>query len=109
VLKLKVETRIRNSYLYQEGDLAKYVYLVKSGEFVVSKKLVWTGGRDNRCEAVSNYKNDLHGNSRRIQAKGQKEIPSTMETFKNPARSKQLNNEMFIKNSNCESKSVEIE
>jgi CRP-like cAMP-binding protein len=61
VHKLRVETRIRNSYLYQEGEQAKNVYLVKEGQFLVSKKLVWTGGKDNKCEAVSTYKNEKHG------------------------------------------------
>jgi len=110
VLKLKLETRIRNGYLYHEGDPAKYVYLVKEGQFIVSKKLVWTGGKDNKCEAVSAYKNG--GNNaqiQRIESKGMKEIPNTIETLKNPARSKRLNNQMFIKNTNCESKGVDIE
>jgi len=44
--KLKEETRIRFSYLYREGELADKVYLIVKGQFLVSKKLVYCGGKD---------------------------------------------------------------
>lgn len=37
--KFKPIEKIRFAYLYREGDPAEYVYLVKSGEFKITKKL----------------------------------------------------------------------
>ena len=34
--KFKPASRIRFSYLFSQGDPANYVYIVKSGEFIVS-------------------------------------------------------------------------
>jgi CRP-like cAMP-binding protein len=31
--------KIRNAYLFQEGDEAKYVYVIREGDFYISKKI----------------------------------------------------------------------
>ena len=56
VNKFKAETRIRFSYLYREGEPADKVYLIKEGTFLVTKKLVYLGGKD-PVQAVSHLKN----------------------------------------------------
>jgi CRP-like cAMP-binding protein len=53
--KLKPETKIRFQYLYKEGEPADKVYLVKEGQFLVTKKLVYLGGKE-PVAAVSHLK-----------------------------------------------------
>jgi CRP-like cAMP-binding protein len=38
--KLRIETRIRGAYLFKEGMPADKVYLIKEGDFQVTKKVI---------------------------------------------------------------------
>jgi CRP-like cAMP-binding protein len=59
---------IKNQVLYREGDPAEYVYIIKSGQFEVTKMLVH---KNVGLSAISN-----NGN----------EKDSTKEIFKNPLK-----------------------
>lgn len=52
---LKEETIIRGCHLYIEGEPCTKVFLVKKGQFKVTKKLVEVG--DGKFEAVSHHRN----------------------------------------------------
>jgi CRP-like cAMP-binding protein len=43
---------IRDSYLYKEGDIADYVYIVKSGEFQATKRIIHTKAKEERIEDI---------------------------------------------------------
>jgi len=41
---------IKNAYLYREGDSTDNVYIVKRGEFQVTKRIIHTGPREEKIE-----------------------------------------------------------
>jgi CRP-like cAMP-binding protein len=49
---LQEETRIRGGYLFIEGEPTDKVYYVNRGKFLVTKKLVHVGGKE-QVKAVS--------------------------------------------------------
>lgn len=43
---------IKGCLLYKEGDSADFVYIVKGGEFQVTKRIIHTGPREERIEEI---------------------------------------------------------
>eukprot|EP00347_Sterkiella_histriomuscorum_P000821 403374386 len=43
---------IRDSFLYKEGDQADYVYIIKSGEFEATKRILHTGPKAEKIEDI---------------------------------------------------------
>lgn len=46
------KTSLRDAILYKEGEQAEYVYIVKNGEFEVTKKVVHTNAREDKIEDI---------------------------------------------------------
>lgn len=46
------KTCIRDGILYKEGDLAEYVYIIKSGEFEATKRILHTGPKADKIEDI---------------------------------------------------------
>lgn len=46
------KTTIRDAYVYKEGDPTDYVYIVKSGEFQVTKRIIHTGPKAENIDEV---------------------------------------------------------
>lgn len=43
---------IRDALLYKEGDSADYVYIIKSGEFEATKRILHTGPKAEKIEDI---------------------------------------------------------
>jgi hypothetical protein len=43
---------IRDSILYKEGDVAEFVYIIKSGEFEATKRILHTGPKAENIEEI---------------------------------------------------------
>lgn len=48
----ETKTYIKDACLYKEGEAAEYVYIVKSGEFTATKKIMHVGPKENKVESI---------------------------------------------------------
>ena len=47
-----MKTCIRDAVLYKEGDPADYVFIIKSGEFQATKKILHIGPKQNSIQDI---------------------------------------------------------